>query len=361
MVRDRQEVRRGQRDPHPGVGDAEQARRRGRRPRSRGTRAATPWPCDAPAPSRTISASWSRVSGSSRMPQRDAHHAARRGRRCPGASSCAIDVAGSNGQAHRRDEQRLAVVVVAAYDVGRDARGGRDALDRGVEVAAAGVGGPGGVEHLPGDVVGRWSSRPPPAVPAPTPAAREVAAGEGERLARGRPRARRGRAPCGWRSRRRPGRRSRAAPSPLQQLGARLVAATGHEVLVAGRARAVGEVHVHEPLAEVARHLERVGPGHRGVRQVERGVEVVVVAHVPARAGRPRTPATPPSTGTCSRRRTGRRSRSPWPRCRRRSRGRSRAASGTAGARRRSRRRAARPRPGRAAAWATARCPRPAG
>ena len=96
----------------------------------------------------------------------------------------------------------------------------------------------------------------------------------------------------------------------------------------------VGHVDVPQPVAETPGHRDRVGPGDRGVRQVDRGVGVVLLRRVPARARRPASRAATRARGTCSPPRTRCRCA---PRGRRRpprSRARSRAASGTAGARR---------------------------
>ena len=49
---------------------------------------------------------------------------------------------------------------------------------------------------------------------------------------------------------------------------------------------AVGDVHVREPVAHGVGHRHRVRPRHRGVRQVEREVPVVLVDDVPVRAVR---------------------------------------------------------------------------
>ena len=106
----------------------------------------------------------------------------------------------------------------------------------------------------------------------------------------------------------------------------------------------------------------RVGPGGRGVRQVEGHVVVGLRHRVPVRqVGLDLARARARATGTCSRRRAGRRCRARAAPPRRRSRGRSRAASGTAGAARRCRRRARRPARSSGRPSPTGRCPTPAG
>src|SRR5690606_11326564 len=67
----------------------------------------------------------------------------------------------------------------------------------------------------------------------------------------------------------------------LQHLGARLVAAAGHQVLVLGRAPAVGQVDVAQAVAHAVEHAERVGAGGRGVTEVDGEVPVVVAGDVP--------------------------------------------------------------------------------
>src|SRR5690606_18116955 len=62
-----------------------------------------------------------------------------------------------------------------------------------------------------------------------------------------------------------------------EQLGARLRAAAGHEVLVAAGLSAVAQVYVAQLLAHPLGHRHRVGPRGRAVRQVE-GVGVVAVS-----------------------------------------------------------------------------------
>ena len=70
----------------------------------------------------------------------------------------------------------------------------------------------------------------------------------------------------------------------LEQLGARLVAAAGHQVLVAGRLPMPSAMCTwREPVAHRVGHRQRVGLRHRGVRQVEGEVAVVLVDRVPVR------------------------------------------------------------------------------
>jgi hypothetical protein len=59
-------------------------------------------------------------------------------------------------------------------------------------------------------------------------------------------------------------------------------AAAGHQVLVLGRAGAVGEVHVAQPRADPLGHRHHVGAGDRRVREVDRGVGVRLLRRVPA-------------------------------------------------------------------------------
>ena len=139
----------------------------------------------------------------------------------------------------------------------------------------------------------------------------------------------------------------------LEHLGALLVAAPRHQVLVAGQPGAVGEVDVRQPVAEVVRPStaptspRRPCATGRGSRAGSPG------SAGPSRAGRPPTPGSAHATGTCSPRRRRRRSRRASGPGRARTRGRSRAATGTAGARPRSRHRAARRPPASAGASPT--------
>ena len=59
-------------------------------------------------------------------------------------------------------------------------------------------------------------------------------------------------------------------------------AAAGHQVLVLGRAGAVGEVDVPQPGAQPLGHRDHVGPRDRGVREVDRRVGVRLLGRVPA-------------------------------------------------------------------------------
>ena len=68
-----------------------------------------------------------------------------------------------------------------------------------------------------------------------------------------------------------------------QHLIGALVARARQQVLVLGRPVAVGEVDVHESLAPGTNQVERVLPGRRGVRKVERQVVVVEIGRIPAR------------------------------------------------------------------------------
>ena len=82
-------------------------------------------------------------------------------------------------------------------------------------------------------------------------------------------------------------------------------AATGHQVLVLGRAAAVGQVDVAQAVAESLGHRDRVVGGDGGVRQVDGRVGVGLFRGVVARGVHLRCRvATRPATDTCSRRRT---------------------------------------------------------
>ena len=71
---------------------------------------------------------------------------------------------------------------------------------------------------------------------------------------------------------------------PAEQLGARLRAAAGDEVLVRqARLGAVAQVHVRQPVAERLGHGEHVGPGYGRVGDVERGGGGVHLDRVPVR------------------------------------------------------------------------------
>ena len=117
-------------------------------------------------------------------------------------------------------------------------------------------------------------------------------------------------------------------------------AAARHQVLVLGRAGAVGQVDVPQPVAEPLGHRDRVGVRDRGVREVDGGVGVVLLRRVPAgevhlhaalRGGPPGVHVLDgegDAGGLLE-----------APRCPRRTRGRTPSASGTAGARRPRRRR----------------------
>ena len=138
--------------------------------------------------------------------------------------------------------------------------------------------------------------------------------------------------------------------------------AAGHEVLVLGRAGAVGEVDVAQPVAHPLGHLDHVAARDGRVREVDRGVGVVLRRWGPSRGGTsPCRDARRPATDTCSPPRRRCRSTPPGRRCPRRSRRRSPSASGTAGVRRPRRRRPRPPSRRSARACPTGRCPRPAG
>src|SRR5699024_6524917 len=63
-----------------------------------------------------------------------------------------------------------------------------------------------------------------------------------------------------------------------------LAAPAGDQVLIdVLAAEAVGDVDVGEAIPQALGHVHGVGPGHGGVRQVERDVGVVAVDGVPAR------------------------------------------------------------------------------
>ena len=134
-------------------------------------------------------------------------------------------------------------------------------------------------------------------------------------------------------------RRAPAAPAPRRTAGRRDPAPGARPCST----RAVGEVDVRQPVAERLDDPHRVRarrpPCARG-RAWSPGSRARAG---PSAAGRPRSRGCGPATGTCSRRRTPRRSRSASGAARRRTRGRTPAASETAGARRRWRRRPARP------------------
>ena len=246
-----------------------------------------PPPSSARAPSGPPRAAAAWISGSSHTDRkvRSSRSPAPSG---PAATTGREDLARVDGHLQRGEEEVVLGAEVVVHQRGVDAGGGRDGADRRTPEALLGERRPRGGQDL-GPGVRR---------PGPTAAGRacghgiagllmawygEVRAGELQRLAPGRPRARsRLAAPAGVDLQHDVAGEAGAGEVRAGTPRRRIDAAAGHEVLVLGRAGAVGEVDVAQPVAHPVGHLDDVAARDGGVREVDGRVGVAPPTRVPA-------------------------------------------------------------------------------